>query len=224
MQKEFEQELVKTQMEVQEHTLKTIASDIHDNIGQLLSIAKLTLSSISVSNLDERNARKLTGAQEMIDNASTELRQMSSLLHADNLLEKGLPNAIDREINWLLKSERLQIRYSVTGEASKRLPKQTELVAYRIIQELLNNTIKHANATELVVTLSFGLAEASIYISDNGKGFSLDKARADSAGLGMSTLFHRADMIGAELQLHTEEGKGTQATLHIPYQKKKIHE
>lgn len=221
MQKEFEQELVKTQMEVQEHTLKTIASDIHDNVGQLLSITKLTLSSISTTRLDEKNTKKLNDAQEMLDNASLELRQMASLLHAENLLAKGLSNALEREINWLLKSEHMQIRYSVAGESFKRLSKQKELVAYRITQELLNNTIKHAGATELVIKLSFDELATVIFIADNGKGFSVEKVRDKSEGLGMNTLFHRAELIGAELKLHSEEGKGTTAILHIPYLEKR---
>lgn len=223
MQKEFEQELVKTQLEVQEHTLKTIASDIHDNVGQILGITKLTLSSISTDGFSDKNAGKLNSAKEMLDNATDELRQMATLLHAENILAKGLAHAVEREISWLLKSERLQIQYFVEGKPVHQMPPQTSLIVYRMTQEILNNVIKHSEASEVVVKLRFHSAATEIFISDNGKGFSVERQKEESAGLGMRTLYHRAGIIGALLQLDSEEGKGTTAFLQIPHHKTTVH-
>ena len=224
MKKEFEQELTKTQMEVQEHTLKTIASDIHDNIGQLLSITKLTLSSIQPEGDANKNNKKLTNAKDLLDNATTELRQLASLLHADNLLAKGLQNAIDIELSWMKKSERMHIDYSAKGTKTGSIPPQTELIAYRITQELLNNIIKHSEASDVRITLSYLNDGIEIFIGDNGKGFSIAEIQKEGTGLGMRTLFNRAKMIGANLQLDSEEGKGTKAILFIPYQNRSLYE
>ena len=224
MQKEFEQELVKTQMEVQEHTLQTIASDIHDNIGQLLSITKLTLTSITPDGDIEKNSVKLNNAKELLNNATTELRQLASLLHAENLLANGLQTAIGTELNWLSKSERLRVNYSTKGETEAALSHQTELIAYRITQELLNNVVKHAEASEVNVTVFNNEDGIEISIEDNGKGFRPEETRQNSNGLGMRTLFNRAKLIRAKLHLQSEEGKGTRAILFIPYTKTSAHD
>ena len=208
-------------MEVQEHTLKTIASDIHDNVGQLLSITKLTLTSISRDNNMEKNGKKLENAQDLLDTAITELRQLASIVHADNLLAKGLENAIEIEVNWLAKSDRIQVNYSVNGSRNSHpaLPHQTELIAYRITQELLNNVIKHSEAASVTISLSYEEAGIQISITDDGKGFDLSTVKSEGKGLGMHTLFNRAKMILATLNLQSKKGKGTVAQLFIPYAK-----
>lgn len=217
LKSQYENELVKTQMEVQEQTLQTIASEIHDNIGQLLSITKLTLSTVDAINQPVKAQEKVGNSLQLLDNSIKELRQLSAVLHAQNLLEQGLENAIANELKWLSKSEQYNISWEVTGDKKKNGNPQNELIGFRLIQELMNNTIKHAKATEIRVRYEYGQDSILITIGDNGIGFDLQKYIDNPVGLGLKNLFNRAKIIGGELKLTSEEGRGTTASLQLMY-------
>jgi two-component system NarL family sensor kinase len=215
LKKQYEEELIKTQMEVQEQTLQTIASDIHDNIGQLLSITKLTLSTVDAGKNPVKAQEKVNNSLELINTSIKELRELSSVLHAKNILDKGLENAVQNEIKWLSKSDQYRIIWEVSGERGEGSNPQHELIAFRLIQELLNNIIKHARATEIIVRYTYEPAFVAISIQDNGIGFDVQRSIDNPVGLGLNNLFHRAKMIGGELRLISEEGKGTRASLQL---------
>jgi two-component system, NarL family, sensor kinase len=217
LKKQYEEELIKTQMEVQEQTLQTIASDIHDNIGQLLSITKLTLSTVDVGKHPVRAQEKVNNSLELINTSIKELRELSSVLHAQNLLEKGLENAIQNEIKWLSKSDQFKITWEVSGERPEKSNAQHELIAFRLIQELMNNIIKHARASEIIVRYVYKPDLIVITIEDNGIGFDVQRFINNPVGLGLNSLFNRAKMIGGELTLISEEGRGTKASLQLIY-------
>jgi two-component system, NarL family, sensor kinase len=214
MQERFQKELIKTQMEVQEQTLQTIASDIHDNVGQLLSLAKLTLSSVNV-NQPERTEQKVEQATSIVDSSIKELRQLAGLLHAQNLLAGGLTQAIENEVNWIGKTERFQIDWQTSG-MPYRLEPERELIAFRLVQEVLNNIMKHADTTEIQLRLEYQPDKLQITISDNGKGFDVPAARHQSKGLGLKNFYNRAALIGGRFNLRSEATKGTTAILTIP--------
>ncbi len=113
MQKSFEQELTKTQLEVQEQTLRTIGRDIHDNIGQLLSLTKLTLGSVQLELQPEKTKGKVANALVLVDDSIKELRHLASILHAEKLLTDGLENAIEKELGWLTKTECLFLHFQL---------------------------------------------------------------------------------------------------------------
>ncbi|MDO6433002.1 ATP-binding protein [Flavitalea sp. BT771] len=216
MKRSFEEELVKSQMEVQEQTLQTIGSDIHDNIGQLLSLTKVTLSTIAIGGGSPKEQHKIDTALHLLGMSIKDLRQLASVVHAENLLKEGLEKAIENELGWLAKSERFEITWRCTGDRKSMQSPQKELIAFRLIQELLNNIIKHAEATAINVDFQYLEKAYEIQIRDNGKGFDVRQAVADSRGMGLNNLFKRAQMIEGELTLTSEEGKGTTATLNIP--------
>lgn len=217
MNEQFTRELAMTRMEVQEQMLKTIASDIHDNVGQMLSITKITLSAINLDETHEKARERLNGAIGLLDNSIKELRQLASILHAPNLLSAGLEKAVENELNWLARTDRFKIQWSVSGTDANRLDPQKQLIAFRIVQELLNNIIKHAEATILNVEMQYLTENVSIAISDNGKGFDVAGAVEDKKGLGIGNFFTRAIVIGGRLDLISSADQGTRATLQIPY-------
>ena len=216
MQRSFEEELVKSQMEVQEQTLQTIGSDIHDNIGQLLSLTRVTLSTISVNKDPGKAQDKIDAALNLLGTSIKDLRQLASVVHAENLLREGLEKAIENELSWLAKSDRYEIEWRCTGEKKSLEDPKKELIAFRLTQELLNNIIKHAEASIICVHFEYLAAECKIHITDNGKGFDVTHSLATAKGLGLNNLFKRAQMLEAELVLVSREGKGTSATLRIP--------
>jgi len=216
MKRSFEEELVKSQMEVQEQTLQTIGSDIHDNVGQLLSLTKVTLSTISMGAGSPKDQNKIDTALSLLGMSIKDLRQLASVVHAENLLKEGLEKAIENELAWLAKSDRFAITWQCAGERKAMQNPQKELIAFRLIQELLNNIIKHSDATEINFDFQYHDTEYEIQIRDNGIGFDVKQALAHSRGMGLNNLFKRAQMIGGELTLTSEEGKGTMAILKIP--------
>ncbi|MGZ3751167.1 MAG: histidine kinase, partial [Mucilaginibacter sp.] len=104
----FDAELIKTQMEIQEQTMQTIGVELHDNIGQLLSLTSLTLNSIELDNLD-KTKQKLDAAIELNLKSIKEMRQLGKLLHGEQLVKLGLDEAIRSEVNWIEKSGRFAV-------------------------------------------------------------------------------------------------------------------
>jgi two-component system NarL family sensor kinase len=216
MEQAFGEELIKSQMEVQEQTLQTIASDIHDNIGQLLSITKLTLSTVNIQNDPLKAQQKIGNSLGLLDTAIRELRQLSAVLHAQNLLANGLENAVQNELSWLARSDQYEVICRSCGNANYQIDPQKELMAFRLIQELINNILKHAAASVITVYFMYEPQQVKISIADNGKGFEVAEAIAKKSGLGITNLYKRAGMIGGDFKLVSEKGKGTCAMLMVP--------
>jgi signal transduction histidine kinase len=213
----FEKELFKSKMEVQENTLQTIGRDIHDNVGQLLSLSKLTLSSIDSQHDADKSYKKVQDATLILDKAINAVRQLASILYAENLLSEGLEKAVENELKWLSLSEKHQIDYEVKGGMIKRIDPKKELITFRIIQELLNNIIKHSMATKLTITLEYLSDALDIQIQDNGVGFNVQEKLKSSSGMGLQNLFARTKMIGSELVLQSKLDVGTLARFKVFY-------
>jgi signal transduction histidine kinase len=214
---EFEKELIKTQMEVQEQTLQTIASDIHDNIGQLLSLARLTLSTVDIPGHPIKAQEKVSTSLDLLTTSVKELRQLASVLHAENILSSGLESALESEITWISRSDKYKVFYNVIGKNEKKIDSKKEVIAFRLIQELFNNIIKHANASEIKIELLHHLDSIRLKIHDDGVGFNVEDKISNPTGLGVKNLYKRAGLIGGELIIESGKGNGTLAILTIPY-------
>jgi signal transduction histidine kinase len=145
---------------------------------------------------------------------------MASLLHAENLLTAGLENAVRKELDWIAQSDRFKVAFIQTGIKVKEIDPKKELIAFRIIQETLNNIIKHAQATEMKVNFHYEALYTTIDIEDNGVGFDSTNWQADLKGIGLANLFKRAKVIGGQLLLESVLNKGTRITLTLPLNNK----
>jgi two-component system, NarL family, sensor kinase len=190
----FEEELLKTQLEVQEQTLKTIADEIHDNIGQILSLTHLTLSAINIPEKPLQAEDKVASALNLVTSSIKELRQLASVLHAENILATGLEKAIKSELNWIARSGKYKVGYKV-----------------------INNIIKHACASEISIEFAYIHNHASITIRDNGIGFDVENKIKNPTGLGLNNFYKRASLISGHFEIRSEIGYGTTAILKIPY-------
>lgn len=213
----FDLELARTRSEVQEQTLQTVASDIHDNIGQLLSLVRMTLSSVELQD-PPRAAAKMEQALQLTEDAIRDLRQLAGVLHAHNLLAKGLEHAVRLELARVRRTGRLEAGVSNQGIPGT-LPSEHALIAFRLLQELLNNCIKHAAATRLSVHFSYEPDAVHIEVQDDGRGFDVAAARGRPTGLGLTSLYRRAALIGGEFHIRSAAGSGTRARLSICYPK-----
>ncbi|HVI47199.1 MAG TPA: sensor histidine kinase [Chitinophaga sp.] len=214
LKQSFENELLRSQMEVQEQTLKTIAYDLHDNIGQLLGLTIITLGSVNSSNI-EKTAEKVTTAEELAKRALKEVRTLSRLLHGEELISRGLAAAISFELEWLERSQVFRIIYNNNAGT---LPSSSdkEIIIFRLFQELLNNSVRHAKATEIRIDLSFAVGMLTLTVSDNGAGFDLVETLKLYKGMGLQHLYKRAGMIGGQVSIVTQPGNGTTTTISVP--------
>jgi len=212
LQSEYEADLLKTQLEVQEQTMKTIAADLHDNIGQLLSLTSLTLGSITVS--DEKAAKKLDDSQQLVRRSIKELRQLANLLHGDEIIETGLVDAIKYEVEWLRKSGCYVMSFNNNIDNDPGLSPKKDLILFRLLQEVINNIIKHSSATEIVIDLDHAQGKLSLSITDNGIGFFVEEVKK---GMGLSNLLKRTKAIQGEIDILSALNKGTTIAIKVPY-------
>jgi signal transduction histidine kinase len=215
MQRAFENELLKSQMEVQEQTLKTIAYDLHDNIGQLLGLTIITLSSINLAD-PVKAAGRITEAETLAKRAVKEVRALSKLLQGEELLSRGLLAAIIFEIEWLERSEIFKITYN--SNISEIFPKpDKETIIFRLFQEVLNNIIRHAQASEILIDITFTENILNVSVTDNGIGFNLSEIMKQQKGMGLQNIQTRIYMIGGNAIINTTPGTGTAIKFIIPY-------
>lgn len=212
LQQEYEADLLKTQLEVQEQTMKTIAADLHDNIGQLLSLTSLTLGSIVID--DEKALKKLDDSQQLVRRSIKELRQLANLLHGEKIVENGLVDAINYEVEWLKKSGTYEVEFENNIEEEEKISAEKSLILFRLLQEVINNIIKHSGATKISINLSQLEQNLLLSISDNGIGFIPDEV--SKAGMGLSSLSRRTKSIHGELDIISAPDKGTTIAVKVP--------
>ncbi|MEM6685151.1 MAG: ATP-binding protein [Bacteroidota bacterium] len=204
-QREFENAIAETQIEIREQTLRNISWELHDNIGQLLTLAKIQLHQLAGSNED------ISGVSETISKSLTELRALSKLINPDALKNIMLPEAVSLEVARFNRLNFIEATLIIEGE-EKLIDDKAEIILFRILQEFFSNTIKHAKASKLNVTLSYTDETLTIVARDNGKGF--DKSvEKPNKGIGLQNMKSRGKLIGAEIELESELEKGTQLTI-----------
>ena len=200
----FQQALLKAQLEMQDHTFNAVSQEIHDNVGQILSLAKLNLTILTFQ--DQQNAT-LNTVKELVTNSITELRDLGAGYHADKLVEEGLIVAIKHQMNLLSKTGMFT---TVFESELQTVPVEKSKIVflYRMVQEALNNIVKHACATQIIMKIYKKEEEINIEIQDNGKGF--QRSDADfKPGIGLKSIQQRASMIGARADINSEPGIGT---------------
>ncbi len=219
MQSSFKEELLRTRLEIQEQTLQTISEEIHDNIGQALSLAKLKLNTLDYLDQDKLRS-KTTDAKELVSKAIQDLRDLSRSLNTDAIASQGLVSALEQELEMYRRTD-FKAELLADGPVP-RLEPQKELIIFRIIQESLNNISKHADAGQIRVIIKAGKENLEIRVEDNGKGFDpglVQRRTENTKSLGLRNMANRAAMIGADFRLCSEPGKGTIVILTLPLNK-----
>jgi len=210
----FEKESLKTQLEIQEQTFQYISQEIHDNIGQFLSLAKLRLNTLDFSNLAVAQEH-VSASADMLTKALDDLRDLSKSLSSEIIRTNGLATAIELQIAQLKKLELPVVDYVVEGEY-QFLDEQREIFILRILQEAINNIVRHSEARRVNILLSYRETGLSLSISDNGRGFNLSTI-AHHRSSGINNMTKRAKMIGALFSVESNAGNGTTVRLSVPY-------
>lgn len=213
---QFQQELLNAQMEIREQTMQTIGADLHDNIGQLLSLTSLTLNSIELDN-NEKTQQKIDTAIELNLKSIREMRLLGKLLHGEQLLKLGLEEAIRQETSWVEKSGRYVIDYLVEGEEPAEQNADKDLILFRITQEILNNIIKHSQAKEISIKLVYQQPGIRLRVIDDGAGFNIAEMPEEKKGMGLKNIQKRAEIVGGEVFIQSQPSEGTCVEIYIPY-------
>jgi two-component system, NarL family, sensor kinase len=214
---DFEKNLLKTQIEIQEQTFQTISRDIHDNINLSLTLAKLHLNTIDWNNIP-KSISTVGESVEIIGNVITDLRDLSKSMNTEIITNLGLVKALKEEVEKLAKMANLQILYEVKGEPIF-MESDKELVIFRIIQESFNNIVKHARASNVSIKLIYTKYFLDVLIRDDGVGFSneLVAEQLNTKTAGIINMQTRANLFGGKLIMETWPQKGTQVLLNVPY-------
>ncbi len=196
--KQFEKEIAQTQVEIKEQTLRNISWELHDNIGQLLTLAKLQLQNPTDENIAE--------AKNTITKGLQEVRALSKLINPDIVKNMKLCEAIQLEIDRFNRLNFIQSTLKIKGKSIK-LDSKIEIVIFRILQEFFSNTIKHSKATHLDVNLNYQNDRLEIEAKDNGIGY--DTSAVSNKGIGLQNIQNRAKLIKATINMTSQLNKDT---------------
>lgn len=219
---ENEKNLLSTQIEIQEQTFQNISREIHDNIGQKLSLAKLHLNTFYQKE-DVRINEKINDTLQLVSEVINDLSDISRGLNSDFILDHGLIKALEFEVMQLQKLEKYTINYTVKGEYLF-LENQKELILFRIVQETINNFLKHSASSRIDIKLEFESREMHLIIKDYGKGFNVLQHlnnKSECNGTGLNNIIKRTEIIGGTIQIESEINKGTLIKIKLPYDSKK---
>ena len=200
----------------QEEERRTIARELHDEVGQVLSALKVEIDVAQRSIAAGGSAAELTEAQSIAAGAIKTVRNLTQLLHPAALDDLGLTAAIDASLRGLAR--RHDIRTALhQHDLPDRLPREVELAAYRIVQEAITNVGKHANAGRCDVHLTQLDDRLLIEVEDDGVGFVEDTDRPIIArGLGLISVRERASRLGGTFNILSEPGHGTRLIVSLP--------
>lgn len=207
----FEETLRNSELEIKENALKNIAWELHDNVGQLLSLARLEINILLSSKTIEPN--KLKEVSEIIGSSLQEIRTLSRTLNAEYINKIGLQESIKSELDRFNRLKFINAKMEIIGEPFEII-NNDEIILFRMIQEFFSNTIKYAQATELNVNMNYSENELTICVKDNGKGFDVNQ---NIKGSGLLNMESRAKMINTKFNLESDQN-GTR--IKIIYQKR----
>jgi len=215
MQAIFDQQLTQARLEIQEQTFTYLAEEIHDNVGQLLSLATIQLSSFR----EEENIdfHLLNAARENVGRSLQELRDLAKGMHSGHILAFNIRAAVDEEVQRITRTGDIHI--SVTSEGQEyRIKDDRQLILFRIIQECLQNCLKHACASSINIGFTWFSGQLRVRIRDDGKGFDAEHTLRHSTGLGLQNILNRARLTGGSCSIQSRPGEGATVTVQVPFE------
>jgi PAS domain S-box-containing protein len=204
--KHLEKYLLSKVIETEEKARKQFAADLHDDLGPTLSSIKLHLGLLEHSKDPGKFKETLAIAGNLLSEAITKMRIIANNLMPRLIENYGLEAAVNSFVNTMPKKGVLSIEFG-SNLNGRRFPRQIELHFYRIICELINNTIKHAGATVASVKLSYSRSLLKLNYTDNGKGYNVEEINKKTGGMGVSNILQRVNLIDGKIQFLKKKGK-----------------
>jgi signal transduction histidine kinase len=212
MKEEYQRNILATQLEIQTQTMQHIGREIHDNVGQKLTLASLYTQQLAYENKAPQITGKIENISNIINESLAELRQLSKSLTDDTINDHSLSELLKTECDKLNALNKCKVVFS-NNEKNMRLPYQTKSIVYRVVQEFLQNSIKHAECSNIYITLHVQDAFLHLTLRDDGKGF--DTLNVKGNGIGLHNMKKRVELISASYQLQSTPQNGTQLIIAI---------
>ncbi len=205
----FDKEVLNVELEVKEATLQFVSEEIHDNVGQLLSLIKMNLYQLS----KETDAKRVDEISQLVSDAMKSLREISHMLSQNSLDGNNLIELINRQVVAINRIGKFDSSFTTDLDEPPKIDSQTILVLFRMLQELINNSLKYSEANSLSISLREDSKHYELIVQDDGVGFDLDEKSVK--GNGLQNLYRRAEIIDADLQIWSEENQGVKTKIII---------
>lgn len=207
-EKQYHMELAKARSEIQHDTLNTVGKELHDNIGQLLAVAKIYSNEL----IENDNRDKIERLDEVIEKTIAETRALSHSLNIDSDSSFNLVSSLEKEVNRINNAGKLLINFESSSGVID-LIEDKELMIFRIIQEFITNSIRHSQAELITIKLLDSSEELQVNLADNGIGFDTIKT---TRGTGISNIRNRVNLLNGIMELTAVPDIGTTLKLSIP--------
>ncbi|WP_207491796.1 sensor histidine kinase [Aridibaculum aurantiacum] len=209
---QLHKEKIQAEIITLERERKRMASDLHDELGPVLSAVKMQINSVDVSDEDEELIEK---ASKHLDNSLQRIREISNNLMPVALVRKGFVTALNEYVDNINRTGKLSIQYnSSTGDLL--IDKDKEIHLYRIAQEIIHNAIKHSGGSTMKIQIAKKQDMVILEISDNGKGFDQVSVSKGSVGHGLGNILSRVEILQGDVYVDTAAGKGVKYNIEIP--------
>lgn len=206
----FQSELVKTRIEIKDQTLCEISKELHDNIGQIVSVGIMQLNMYIQTGKSIKN-KELADLKNVLAKSLDEIRILSRIINKDNLLQSNFIEAIKQDLERIKKLKHIHYNYNFTGEIPT-INQEHDLFIYRIFQEALHNSLKHSLSDLYEVNITTTADLFQLEMKDFGIGYDIKKV---TSGIGLNNMKLRAKLIGAKLIIDSNPS-GTNITLEYP--------
>jgi signal transduction histidine kinase len=212
----FTQAILQSQLEIKEQTLRHIAFELHDNLGQIASLIKINLNTIQLEDA-ERSVQKIEATKELTRQLIADLKSLSISLNSDRVAQLGLMKGLEDEVERLNKTGQFKAVLEM-GDSIPLLNENATIILYRMVQEILNNIVKHSAATHVFISPQVKENLFTLVIRDNGVGFHPED-KLKSGGSGLINLTSRAKLIQALFSIQSSPGEGTNICIELPVNK-----
>ena len=202
-------------LRTEEKSRSRFARELHDGLGPLLSSAKMSLSAVSCEGMDDERRAIVENTAYVIDEAIRSLREISNNMSPHVLADFGLVRGVQNFIQKCTGMHDVKIRF-MTDLRSERFDANVEVILYRVICELINNSLKHSGCTNIGLSLVRNRRVLTLDYTDNGRGFN-PEAMMD-CGMGLSNMASRINSLGGTLEIASSKGKGMRAAIRIDTQ------
>ena len=215
LNKAHQEELLKTQIDIQIQTIKDIGREIHDNVGQKLTLASIYTSQLVHANIHPDIHTQLLSIGEIINDSLTELRSLSKSITNEAIDSVELFSILNNECANVNALHICQVNFVEAGEPFVVSAVQKNFIQ-RILQEFIHNSLKHASCKTIDVEIIYHASNLQIQLRDDGVGFDMQQT---SEGIGLINMKSRADLLNADYSMISELGKGTYCKITLPLNK-----
>lgn len=215
--KKTEQLIMRTIISTEQHEQKRMADDLHDSLGQELSMTKLMVSNLEKYNGGDKDYKLLIDTtKNILDEAITHLREICFNLMPSVLIKGDIFLAINEFVKKLNNQNIINFEYKHEGD-KKEINSEIEIMIFRITQEFVNNSIKHSEADNVFIKTKINKKTGLIVdMSDNGKGFNMNILKPYTDGRGINNLESKVKAFNGKYSLKSKEGVGTNLIIHFP--------